>query len=84
MIITHTPPTHQILEQMVLAHFRPHQYLLDFPNKIQHHILRKSIAFPLHVRWCLCKFNLPTNFHHNQWFKRMTDLAFSLFPFEGN
>ena len=83
MIIIRILPTLRILGQ-TLAHSRPLKYLQYFPIKIHYHILRKSIAFPLHVRWCLRKFNLPTNFHHNQWSKRMIDLASALFPSGGN
>jgi hypothetical protein len=83
MILTRIPPTLQILGQ-ILAHLKPLIFLLDFRIKIHFHILMKSNAFPLHVRWCLRKFNLPTNAHHNQWSKRMTDLAFTLFPSGGN
>ena len=51
MIATHTTtPTLKILRQMALARLRPLQYLLDSPIKIHYHILRKSIAFPLHLR----------------------------------
>ena len=94
MILTRSRPIPQIPRQMALAHLRaiqwalthlkPLQYLTEFPTKIHYHILRKSIPFPLHLRWCYNKFNLPTHFHRNQLSKRMTSLVSSRFTFGGH